>query len=283
MGIITISRGCYSHGKEIAENVAARLGYACVDNKFLLGASEYFNVPEMQLMKTFRDPPSFFERLTHGRDTFMAYIRAALLERIKKDNVVYHGYAGHLLLSDVNCVLKVRVQARMPERIHMISRLKNLSRKEAIRQIKEEDRQRSQWTRAIYKEDLSDPHLYDLVVQIGPLSIPDACDIVCNAATSPACQIGDADLRKIEDLAVASHVQAVLQKYEPVEVISEGGNVRIVLPSQKIKKSNFSTPQAVSHLRERVHDDLVQEVVNLAQKVPGVRHVVCDIEMPRYS
>ena len=27
MAIITISRGCFSHGKEIAEKVADRLGY----------------------------------------------------------------------------------------------------------------------------------------------------------------------------------------------------------------------------------------------------------------
>jgi len=283
MGIITISRGCYSHGKEIAENVAQRLGYECVDNKFLLGASEYFNVPEVQLMKMFRDPPSFFERLTHGRDTFMAYIRAALLERIRKDNVVYHGYAGHLLLSDVPCVFKVRVQAQMPERIQMISRLKNLSREEAVRQIEEEDRQRSQWTRAIYREDLKDPQLYDLVVQIGPMSLPEACDIICNAAASPAYRIEDADRRRIEDLAVASHVQAVLQAYNPVEVISEDGNVRIVLPRQKIKKADYATPQAASHLKERVHDDTAKEVIALAEKVPHVRNVVCDIEMPRYS
>lgn len=283
MGIITISRGCYSHGKEIAENIAHLLGYECVDNKFLLGASEYFNIPEVQLMKTIQDPPSLFERLTHGRDTFMAYIRAALLERIKKDNIVYHGYAGHLLLSDVSWVFKVRVQAQMPERIQMISRLKNFSRKEAIRRIKEEDRQRSKWTRAIYKEDLDDPHLYDLVVQIGPMSVAEACDIICNAAASPAYRVGDAHRRQIEDLAVASHVEALLQAYNPVEVISEGGNVRIVLPRQKIKKADFTTPQAASHLKERVHDDIVKEVVALAETVPGVRHVVCDIEIPEYS
>jgi cytidylate kinase len=283
MSIITVSRGCYSHGKEIAEKIAERLGYECVDNKFLMGASEYFNVPEIQLMKTFHDPPSFFQRLTHGRDTFMAYIRAALLDRIKKDSVVYHGYAGHLLLSDVPCVFKVRVQAQMPERIRMISRLKQLSREEAIRQIEEEDRQRAKWTRAIYREDLNDPHLYDLVVQIGPMTIPDACDVICNAAASPAYQIRDADRRKIEDLAVAGHVSAILQAYDPIDVISEGGNVRVVLPPQKIKKSDFSTPQVVSHLKDRVHDDLVQEVVERVRKVPGVRQVVCDIDMPLYS
>jgi hypothetical protein len=121
------------------------------------------------------------------------------------------------------------------------------------------------------------------VIQIGLLSIPDACDIICNAAASLAYQTRDADLRKIEDLSVASHVRADLQARNPVEVISEDGNVCIVLPPQKIKKSDFSTPQVVSHLRERVHDHLVQKVVGLARNVPGVRQVVYDIDMPKYS
>jgi len=87
----------------------------------------------------------------------------------------------------------------------------------------------------------------------------------------------------IDDLAIAAHVRALLQAYNPAEVTAHSGNVRIMLPSQKIKKADFATPQAASHLKERVHDDLVKEVIALAETVPDVLNVVCDIEMPRYS
>jgi len=283
MGIITISRGCYSHGKEIAETVAKRLGYECVSREILLEAAKYFNVPEGELLKSIFDPPSFFERLTHGKDTYLSYIRAALLEHIKNDNVVYHGYAGHLLLADLPCVFKLRVLARMQERVEMVGRLKNTSVQEATREIESEDRRRLQWAKLVYNADLNDPRLYDLSVQIGPLTISDASDIVCNALTSSAYRIDGSHLQKIGDLAVASHVQALLQPYNPVEVTAESGNVRIVLPRQKIKKADFTTPQAASHLKERFHDDLAKEVVALAETVPDVRNVVCDIEMPQYS
>jgi cytidylate kinase len=283
MGIITISRGCYSHGREIAEKIADRLGYECVDNKFLWDASEYFNVPEMQLMKTIHDPPSFFERLTHGRDTFLSYIRAALLERIKKGNVVYHGYAGHLLLADIPHVLKVRVLAQMNARIEMVSRLEKISPREATKRIEEEDRQRSHWTRAIYGQDITDPRLYDLVVQIGPMTLDDACDVICSAARSAAARTDAEDMQKITDLAIASHVQAVLQNYGPLAVTCDAGNVRIVLPPQKVKRADYSTPMANTLFKERVHGEIAQEIINKARTVPDVREVVCDIEMPRYS
>jgi hypothetical protein len=47
MAIITISRGSYSKGKEIAEKVAQELNYEHTSRDVLLEASEHFNVPEI--------------------------------------------------------------------------------------------------------------------------------------------------------------------------------------------------------------------------------------------
>ncbi|MBW1732092.1 MAG: cytidylate kinase family protein, partial [Deltaproteobacteria bacterium] len=66
MAIITISRGSFSHGKEIAEKVAAKLGYECISREVLIEASEFFNVAEMKLTKSIHDAPSILERMTHG-------------------------------------------------------------------------------------------------------------------------------------------------------------------------------------------------------------------------
>ena len=46
MSIITISRGSYSRGVEIAEKIAKRLGYECISREVLLEASKEFNIPE---------------------------------------------------------------------------------------------------------------------------------------------------------------------------------------------------------------------------------------------
>lgn len=49
--IITISRGSYSKGKEIAEKVAQELNYEHTYRDVLLEASEHFNVPEIKLVR----------------------------------------------------------------------------------------------------------------------------------------------------------------------------------------------------------------------------------------
>ena len=46
MAVITISRGSFSYGQEIAEKTAKMLGYECVSREILLEAAHLFNVSE---------------------------------------------------------------------------------------------------------------------------------------------------------------------------------------------------------------------------------------------
>ncbi|MGD8227785.1 MAG: cytidylate kinase family protein, partial [Desulfobacteraceae bacterium] len=62
MGIITISRGSYQSGREIAERTAQRLRYDCISREVLLKASEDFDIPEVKLTQAIEDAPSFLDR-----------------------------------------------------------------------------------------------------------------------------------------------------------------------------------------------------------------------------
>ncbi|MCL4500397.1 MAG: cytidylate kinase-like family protein, partial [Deltaproteobacteria bacterium] len=101
MSIITISRGSYSRGKEVAEKLAQSLGYECLSRDILLEASERYNIPEIKLIRAIHDAPSILERFTYNKEQYVAYIRAALLRHVQKDNVVYHGLAGHFMLQGI--------------------------------------------------------------------------------------------------------------------------------------------------------------------------------------
>jgi len=58
VAIITISRGSYSRGKEVAESLAGRLGYECVSRAILLEACAEFSIPENMIVKVLHDAPS---------------------------------------------------------------------------------------------------------------------------------------------------------------------------------------------------------------------------------
>lgn len=283
MSIITISRGCFSHGQEIAEKVAGMLGYECISREILIEASQLFNISETKLIQSLHDVPSILERITHGKEKYLAYIQAALLERVKNDNVVYHGHAGHLLLAAVPRVLKVRVIADQAERVALMQRKENISNEEAETAIKNEDKQRAQWTRYLYKIDLNDPRVYDIVINVGRLKVHDACEIICSAARSEAYKTTLESKKAINDIAIVSHVKAALQEICEAEVSSNDGHVHIKVAAQKLRKTGQSSPALQMHIRSTIKGDLTRQVLEIARKIPDVVEVVCDVGLPYYT
>lgn len=280
MAIITISRGCYSHGMEIAERVAEMLGYDCINREILLEASQFFNIPEMKLLQSLHDAPGILDRITHGREKYLACFQAALLEHVKNNNVVYHGHAGHLLLPNITHILKVRILAKMSDRISLLQKEQNISQSEAEKMILNEDRQRYNWTRYLYKRDLNDPKLYDMVIKIGTFKIQDACEIICSAAQSNPFKATAESERKLKDLAISSHVRMALQSLCEAGVSSMNGMVHVKVAAQKIRKLSYCQPALQLQLNDKLRAELCTEIMEIAYHIPGVQHVVCDIEMP---
>lgn len=283
MAIITISRGCFSHGQEIAEKVAEMLGYESLSREVLVDAAQLFDISERKLIKSIHDAPNILERITHGREKYLAYIRTALLERVKKDNVVYHGHAGHLLLSEIPKVLKVRIMVEIEARVALNQQRQNMSRDQALKFIENEDKHRSNWTRYLYKMDLSDPRLYDIVIHIGQLTIQDACELICSLAQSNTYKMTSDTRKAIGDMAIVSHVKAVLQELCEAEVSSNNGHVHIKVAAQKLRKTGQSGPALRKNIIATIQEDLNRQVLDVVRKIPSVAEVVCDVEPPYYS
>jgi cytidylate kinase len=280
MAIISIARGCYSHGAQIAKKVAEMLSYECVDREILLEAVQFFNISETKLLKSIKDAPNVLDKITHGREKYISYFQAALLEHVKNNNVVYHGHAGHLLLPAITHILKIRIIADMPDRIALLQKLKNLTGDEARKYILKEDRDRTSWTRFLYKKGIQDPSLYDIVINIGTFTIQDACELICKAAESESFQATPETEGALRDLAISSHIKAALMQICDPEVTSHNGKVHITVETGKIRKSDYSRPDMQSQLKESIQAELFKEINEIAYKIPGVKHVACDIGRP---
>ena len=122
MPVITISRGSYSRGKDVAEKLAKQLGYDCISREVILEASEQFNIPQLQLLKAVRDAPSILDRYRFGKERYVAYVRAALLRRVQRGDLVYHGFAGHFFLQQIPFALNVRILAGTEDRLQEVVR-----------------------------------------------------------------------------------------------------------------------------------------------------------------
>jgi cytidylate kinase len=214
MPLITISRGTYSGGKELAECVAERIGASCLSREILVDAAERFGLSEHVLTEAMYKPPSMFERLARQRSVYVAFVRSSLLQYAASGSLVYHGHAGHLLLADVPGVLRVRIVAPMSFRVPAAMEHLGLDEKKAIAHIEKVDRERERWTRFIYHIQWQDPSLYDLVLNLEQLDLADACEVVIAAAGLKRFEWTEASRRDVADKALASLVTAELAKDE---------------------------------------------------------------------
>ena len=283
MAIITISRGCFSHGKEIAETVARRLGYECISQETLLEAARGFDLPEAKLFSSLHDAPGLIERITHVRQRIIDGIQATLLDLVARDNVVYHGFAGQILLDGIDHVVKVRVIADTKARIELLRQRQQISRAAAVALIEREDHERAEWYRSIYRIDMHDARLYDLVLHISRLTIADACDIVCKTAAAESFRTTADSQAALGNLALASRVKVAIQGFCRADVSCRDGVVRLRVQGEKIKSSGMASPHLKHQVQDQIRDDVYDKVLTIVSAVPGVKEIDCRIDTPYYA
>lgn len=239
MSIITVSRGSHSRGKEVSEQVAEKLGYECISREVLVEASEEFNVPEVKLLHAIHDGPSVLDRFTFGKERYIAYIQAVLLDHFQRDNVVYHGLAGHFFVQNVSHVLKVRIIAEMEDRVSLVMQRDNLEHDEALRVLKSTDAARRKWSHHLYGIDTNDPSLYDLVIHIKKLSNDDAANMICHAASLGCFEATAESQQAMNDLLIASRVKASLvDRYPRINVTANDGVAYVRVEGATSRKEN---------------------------------------------
>ena len=158
-------------------------------------------------MSAVDDPPSILDRFTYGKERYVAYVQAALLEHFQLDNVVYHGMAGHFFVQDVSHVLKVRVVAQMEDRVKLIMQRERVSEAYALHYIKGVDESRRKWSLHLYGIDTHDPTLYDLVIRTKKLSVDDCVEIICSTVALDRFQRTPQSQQAVIDLALAARGQ----------------------------------------------------------------------------
>jgi cytidylate kinase len=255
MSVITISRGSYSYGMAIAEKVAQKLNYECIARDVLIEASKEFNIPEIKLFRAIKGAPSMLDRFTYGKQKYVAYIQAALLNHLKRDNVVYHGFAGHFFVRGVSHVLKVRILADLDARIKLVMERDGVSRKEALHFIKGMDAERRKWGQGLYGIDTADASLYDLIIHIRKITVDDAADIICDTTKLKQFQTTPESQQAMDDLALAAEAKAVLISMAPdVQVSAQNGVVSV----------QTGAPRSAEAA-------LTQDIRKALKAVPGIR------------
>lgn len=224
MSIVTISRGSYSRGREVAEALAEALNYQCISREIIVEASEQFKIPEVKLVHALHDAPTFFDLFKKEREINLAYFKSSFYEHMLQRNIVYHGLAGHFFLQDVSHALKVRINAGMPERIDEEMRRDNCTLDQAKARIVKDDRARKNWSRHVFGVDTTDSRLYDMVLCVDSLKVSDIVDILVDTVKKEQFQRTEKSNEMLQRLSLQSKVKAMACTISPnaqVRVLSD--------------------------------------------------------------
>jgi cytidylate kinase len=233
MAIITISRGSFAGGKAVAELLSQRLGYPALSREEVLArAAGDYGIVEGELKAALNESPPFWQQVPGKRLAYVKCVAAVLLEHASRGNLIYHGHVGHLLLGGLPHVLRVRVIADLEYRIQSAMRQAGVQRDAAMAHIRRVDEERSRWARLLYGVDWEDPVQYTVILNLGQVSVPSACETIVRMSELEEFKLTPAGWERFEDLRLGCRVWAALAKHPEtrsagIEVTAHRGDVVI--------------------------------------------------------
>jgi len=262
MQIITIYQGASGSGEELADSVAHALGYRSVDREVLVQASLQYGIPETKLTEIVEREPSWWATFTRNLDPYRIALQAAFCELARDHGIVYHGHLGHELIPKFQHVLKVLLTAPMEMRVEQVRARHKLDEIAARRYVDEVDKARTRRLQGMFGADWRDASRYDLVVNLGHMSVATAKQLIVAAAHVPDYQMTPASKQAFENFALASQVRATLAFAEDlsqvrVEVKANDGDIFV----------SGTVPEWVT----------ARQVVTHIEAIPGIKHVQADL------
>jgi two-component system response regulator CpxR len=230
MAVIVIFSGSYCRAEEVATMVAQRLGYGCIGEELLKETANLYHLPLERLRRSMHGPPSVFSKFTHEKVRDVAYIRAALARYVKENNIVYHGFASHLIPREITHVLRVCIVASQDYRAAILMGSEGITTREAQRIIKRDDNECREWTKYLFDLGPWDMSLYDIKIPIHEGSVEKAGEMICDNVFKEALRTTPGSRQAADDFVLAARVNVVLaEEGHEVDVSCDRGNITVVI------------------------------------------------------
>jgi cytidylate kinase len=209
MTLVAISASYGAGGTVIGPELARQLGVEFLDRAIPLAVAEQLDVPldDARAHDEAPSSPGWLDRLLRGftntdasvpaplaaetftSEDFRRATEEVLLRQAATGEGVILGRAAVIVLRDRPEVLRVRLDGPRGRRIEQAMRLGGLDRAGAEAALARADRTHAEYSRQLYRTDITDPSLYHLVLDSTSLS-PAACvDIIALASRALAVPV----------------------------------------------------------------------------------------------
>jgi hypothetical protein len=258
MTVLLVSRGSMAGGRLVGQCLNRNLGCLCLTREELIARVNSHGEIATRMTSSLDRASKDYEAFSEIRRPYRILMRLALLEYARGGNLVYLGNSGHLLLPPVPHFIRVRLNAPLDLRVRATVDALGLAHEEAVHYIAKVDEERSRWARFMYAADIRDPSLYDLCINLARTSVDGACTLLMEAVRLPEFQPTAVSLAQVEDLFLATEVEAEIAACAATcqfEVGATAVSGKVVLQGPYLEARHLET------------------VINVAKSVPRVSSV----------
>ncbi|MBT7695826.1 MAG: response regulator [Desulfobacterales bacterium] len=258
MSIVSITSGIFSNGEQVAEKLASETGSRIIrDSELIEILCRRHNIKPDKAERLLLGKPLVFNQFTHEKERAFAYMKSIMAEFLNEDNIIFYGFMGHLIPSEVSHVMKILVIAELRFRVEQSTSRGELSEKEAEKKIHKLDEKALSLTDYLFKKEPWDSSLFDILIPSDKVNIESAVGLIMENLLKDVVKETNASRKACEDFTLAAKVETVLvENGHNVIVSADDGLVKIVIDKNVLMLS-------------RLQDELQSIVI----KVPGVKDV----------
>ena len=201
--VITINRQFGTNGRQIATELAQKLGVKLVDRQILSDLAKKVEIPEEELTKMERKKPTFWERVTYYYRNSPAMISTPSVDLMgltssqlykeqvdimrsiaEEESCVVVGRLGFEVFKDHPNHISIFMFSDIEDRILKVMEMYAISRAEAQKQIKKVDEAREEFTREFTGKERNDATNYDLAINVSTWGEQGTLDLIMSLINS---------------------------------------------------------------------------------------------------
>lgn len=234
MPLITMPREMGSLGKDVAAEVAKRLGKSVMHHEIADHLANKMRLRKSHVVRFLEGKAGMWEKMTTD-DTSLAIFTADEIFRVAEsgDVAVIRGWGATHLLDSVSHVLRVRICAPYETRVkRMMERIKTDDKSFVEREIRMSEEAHAAITRRHFDLNWKDAEHYDLVLNTERVSVEACTNALMDLLKSPQFKETDESRQRLRDLALVARVRAALRNDERTEklvIAAEAANGHVVL------------------------------------------------------
>jgi hypothetical protein len=174
--------------------------------------------------------PRVWEKYDWSYRGFVAVLQSTIMNEAASGRVIVMGRGGNYLLKGVSFALRVRVAARLEERVARVSEREGIDEDSARWLIERTDRERAGFLLSVYDRDGKDPADYDAVFDSTAVNLDRIADEISGLLSEKDRLMDEKSIKALKMRALASAVEAHLFTTLPffmptLKVEFEGGAV----------------------------------------------------------